>query len=328
MITELAAGRTVVHELKNGKLVPKETITFADAIPKATAAIKDLLDAIPKELALFGYYFMGHERNFESATKGIGTIFDGVKEIAKIGEYFNKNMANMQAGADVSKLLVPVTTDMVKVVQNYEKMATIVQKFEGGGFLGFGKKKISIEPVFSDISKALIAISPGLQDLDQTKVVTFGHLTYFIEKLAKVVTPFERFTKAFTVFSKDMGVFVKNWKQFGEKDAKNFKVYGEVTEKIAKVDTGKLKGALDALIVYEKQKVAIEKERAQMIKDLNLQGESADPASFMEKISNTISSFLSGGSPDPNAGGNGGPINTPKIQVNGNVIVTGNIQQG
>jgi hypothetical protein len=64
-----------------------------------------------------------------------------------------------------------------------------------------------------------------------------------------------------------------------------------------------------------------------MIKDLNLQGESADPASFMEKISNTISSFLSGGSPDPNAGGSGGPINTPKIQVNGNVIVTGNIQQ-
>jgi hypothetical protein len=329
MITELAAGRTVVHELKNGKLVPKETITFADAIPKATEAIKKLLDAIPKEFSLFGFYFMAHERNFENATKGIGTIFDGVKEIAKIGEFFNKNMANMQAGADVAKLLVPVTTDMVKIVKNYEKMATIVEKFQGdGGFLGMGgKKKISIEPVFSDISKALIAISPGLQDLDQTKVVTFGHLTYFIEKLAKVVTPFERFTKAFTTFSKDMGVFVKNWKQFGDKDAKNFKVYGEVTEKIAKVDTGKLKGALDALIVYEKQKVEIERERAKMIKDLNLQGDGADPASFMEKLSNTISSFLGGGNPDPGTGGGDGPITTPKIQVNGNIIVTGNIDK-
>ena len=330
LVTELAAGRTVVHELNDkGKLVPKNTISFADAIPKATEAIGKLLRALPQEFSNFGYYYMEHERNFEYANDGVGVIFDCVKEVAKIGEYFNKNKAGIQAGADLTKMLVPVTADMVKVVQNYGKMAAVVEKFQGdGGFLGMGaKKKVSIKPLFTDISEALIAISPGLQQLDQTKVVTFGHFTYFIEKLAKVVTPFERFAKAFTVFSKDMGVFVKNWKQFGDKDAKNFKVYGEVTEKIAKVDTGKLKGALDALIVYEKQKVEIERERAKMIKDLNLQGDGADPASFMEKLSNTISSFLGGGNPDPGTGGGDGPITTPKIQVNGNIIVTGNIDK-
>ena len=64
-----------------------------------------------------------------------------------------------------------------------------------------------------------------------------------------------------------------------------------------------------------------------MIKDLNLQGDGADPATFMEKLSNTISSFLGGGNPDPGTGGGDGPITTPKIQVNGNIIVTGNIDK-
>jgi hypothetical protein len=81
------------------------------------------------------------------------------------------------------------------------------------------------------------------------------------ERLSKIVTPFEKFTKAFGVFTKDMSTFVKSFEVFGKDNADNFEVVGTVIDKVSKVDTKKLKEALVALNEYAKQEEAVAKQR-------------------------------------------------------------------
>jgi len=324
LVTDLAAGKAVIHELNDkGKLVPKGTITFADAIPKATTAIGDLLKALPKELALFGYYYLKHEDSFEAANKGVDSMLGNVKDIAKIGDYYISNKAKIDGSAEITKLLVPVTADMVKIVNNYSRMQKMMS---GGGGLGsLFDEEFSLKPVFTDISEALIAIQPGLKSIEPARVMAFSQLTSVVERLAKITTPFERFVKAFGTFSKDIGVFTKNFKQFNAEEAKNFKLYGDVTDKISKVDNGKLKENLAALIDYEKKKLTVEKERAAIVKDIA--GGSGDPSAVIQKLESLLS-MITGSDAAAGGAGGSGPINTPKIQVQGNITVMGNIDKG
>ena len=327
MITELASGNAVVSEVKDGKLVPKQAISFADAVPKATAAISELLTALPKSLTAFGQSYENDKDAITSGIDAIGIIAGSVNKIADFGKNYINRKTDIEGSIEGAQKLVPASSDMVKILKNYAKMKEAVSESSSGGLFGlFGGNDSKLIDIFTEISEGLIAIQPGLKVIQPAQITSFSNLTSVIERLSRVVSPFERFTKAFGTFSKDMGVFTKNWKQFTDKDAKNFKIYGDVTDKISKVDVGKLKQALDALIVYERDKIAIEKERAKIVKDIAASGgdTSSNP---LEKIGNMLDSLLGGGGDGGKESGKGGPISTPKIQVNGSIYVSGNIDK-
>jgi hypothetical protein len=212
---------------------------------------------------------------------------------------------------------------MVKIARNYSRMKSAMSG--GGGLASLFKKDFTLKPMFVDISEALLALQPGLEAIEPARVLMFSQLTSVVERLARITTPFERFVKAFGTFSKDIGVFTKNWKQFNAEEAKNFKLYGDVTDKISKVDNGKLKENLAALIEYEKKKLTIEKERAAIVKDIA--GGSGDPSAVIQKLESLLS-MITGSDAGAGGGGAGGPITTPKIQVQGNITVMGNIDKG
>jgi len=296
-------------------------------VPKATAAISELLTALPKSLTAFGQSYENDKDAITSGIDAIGIIAGSVNKIADFGKNYIERKADIEGSIEGAKKLVPASADMVKILKNYVKMKDALDQKSRGGLFGlFGSKESKLADIFTEISEGLIAIQPGLQVIQPAQITSFSNLTSVIERLSRVVSPFERFTKAFGTFSKDMGVFTKNWKQFNKQDAMNFKIYGDVTDKISKVDVGKLKQALEALIVYEKDKIAIEKERAQIVKDIAASGgdTSSNP---LEKIGNMLDSLLGGGGGDTKtADGKGGIINTPRIQVNGDIIVTGDVK--
>lgn len=319
LITDLASGTAVINEIRNGKLVPVGTVSFAQAIPKATAAIDTLLKTIPTVFTNFGYFYISQKDIFNESINGLKHISEGISEIADIGKKINERKSDLEGSSDVAKLMGPVTANMISVLKSYSEMQSFV--FANTGIF---KKEFTLTPVFTDIGNSLSAIQPGLQKIDPVNIMTFGNLTSVIERLTKIVTPFEKFVKAFGTFSKDIGVFAKNWKNFTEKDAASFKIYGDVTEKISKVDVGKLKEALDALIVYEKQKLEIELEKAKLIKESGLE---SSPSGVFDKLNSLLDSFVGGGTTTESLSTEGGIISTPKIQVNGNIFVSGNIDK-
>lgn len=399
MVSELAAGRAVINEVKDGKIVPVGTVSFADAVPKAADAVRSLLtgkDSLPSALVAFGKFYEENEdpinlaiegldyvfklvkkvadfgnlyntrkadmegagslsldflpkfllgsllptnglsfalRNFgtfyeknedslKASTDGLEVILSNMKRIANIGAFFNAKVIDISSSGVAAKVLIPITKDLLEVVRNYNAMQKLIKEAQDSGLFSLFKRNLGIEDVFKDITKGIEALNPGLGQLDSAKISTFSNLTHVIERLARASSPFQRFTKAFGVFSRDMGIFVKNWKQFTTTDANNFKIYGDVTDKISKVDVGKLKGALDALVKYEKEKLVVEKERATIVKDI-MAGAGEDPTKVMEKLSNLLEQLTGSGDAGGKEGGKGGPINTPTIKVSGNIIVNG-----
>jgi len=222
-VIDMSAGQATVNEVVGGKLVPKSTISFAQAVPMATMQLTKLLNALPPIFVSFGKYY---EANQETINKGI----DGI---------------NVMAG---------VTSKTAKLAEDYFKTLSSLDKVET-------LKTRSILPFLTDLSKGVILMGDSFRTFDQQSIKNYDHMVKVTERLSKIVTPFEKFTKAFGVFTKDMSTFVKSFEVFGKDNADNFEVVGTVIDKVSKVDTKKLKEALVALNEYAKQEEAVAKQR-------------------------------------------------------------------
>jgi hypothetical protein len=260
MIVELAAGRATVSELRGGKLVPVSTVSFAQAIPLAITAIEKLLKTLPTSLQNFGSYYAKNEDAMELAGEGLDDVYDTIKTLGKIGAYLNDNEQKFSAIAKISPSLVPASANLAKIAKNY----SLIHKNLGGpngGFANFYKKEFYLKPLFSDLATSLDRVSPSLKSLDAQKVSSFDSVANTIKKLSSVQSPFQKFVKSFSIFTKDMSSFVNSFRKFGKDSASNFKVFGDGVDKISKVDTSKLQKNLQALREYAREEAAIEEAR-------------------------------------------------------------------
>ena len=222
-VIDMSAGQATINEVVGGKLVPKSTISFAQAVPMATMQLTKLLNALPPIFVSFGRYY---EANQEVIGKGI----DGINTMAS------------------------VTSKTAKLAEDYFKTLSSLDKVET-------LKTRSIVPFLTDLSRGVVLMGDSFRTFDQQSIKNYDHMVKVTERLSKIVTPFEKFTKSFSVFTKDMSTFVKSFEVFGKDNAENFEVVGTVIDKVAKVDTKKLKEALTALNEYAKQEESIAKQR-------------------------------------------------------------------
>ena len=378
MVVDMAAGRATVSEIKDGKLVPTSTISFAQAVPLATAAIDNLLKALPKTLTTFGAYFEENQDSIEQGIDGISVLAKSFNSIAQIGLGYTENKAKIDAAPGAVNIVSSTMPSMINIAKNYAKMQNVLGDFgnilsqdtsivplfkdinkalieinpqiagigaEGlrvlgpaskdmamiaqnysfiqnktGNILGdiIGKK--SITPMFKDLNDSLKAISPGLLTLNPQKIKGLSDFTTVIERLTKIVGPFDKFVKSFKIFTKDMGLFVTQWKKFGNTDAQNFKTYGTTIEQISKVNVNTLKQSLDIMLQYEREKISLAKE--QLAANQSIAASTAQTAAATTQMAKP-SPTPSGGKAAPAPGPGGKATTAPPRQ--GDMVITGNL---
>jgi len=219
MVIKMSSGEIVVNEIVEGKLVPKEVLSFEDALVKSKSNLSELLKIIPQELVKFGEYVKDNKKNFERGEEAIPILENSLKGMASATESY------------------------LKITQN---------------ILDSQKSGIKINDVFTSLSKSIQSVGDGLTPLTDKKIENFKSLVSSIKDLTSIVSPFEKFMKDFPKFVEEMGKFVNSWKTFGEENTKYFKMYSESVVLLSKVDTSKIKELTNALVeqTVQQQKIA------------------------------------------------------------------------
>jgi len=220
MVIKMSSGEIVKNEIVEGKLVPKEVLSFKDALEKSKSNLSELLTIIPQELVKFGEYVKDNKKNFERGEEAIPILENSLKGMASATESY------------------------LKITQN---------------ILDSQKSGIKINDVFTSLSKSIQSVGDGLTPLTDKKIENFKSLVSSIKDLTTIVSPFEKFMKDFPKFVEEMGKFVNSWKTFGEENTKYFKMYSESVVLLSKVDTSKIKELTNALVeqTVQQQKIAI-----------------------------------------------------------------------
>jgi hypothetical protein len=195
--------------------VPGKMLDFRTAMVKAKGSIIDLLYFIPTQFNAFGLKFEGMRKGIEAGILGIGKIANAMEEdVVPALERFVK------AGS--------LYTEAMTIFQNSEKLTTkpddLIFKFS-----------MSMSTLGDTISKKM-------------PPKTLGQFKFFndqIVRLTTVVSPFERFVKAFGDMSKNMGVFAKNFSVMDVKGITAFKDWTDSMVSVSKVDITKSASIID-----------------------------------------------------------------------------------
>ena len=209
-VIKMASGQIQVYEAKNGKMVLKEVLTFAQAIPVAVANAKRLLmgedeigtGSLVGVLLSFANYIESNEEKFNTAADFIPNFETTIASLAK------------------------VSTDYAAIFENLNKTA---------------KSKVDPAEIFTKFATSLTAIGNSFSTMGKDKLTLYSDFVTTTTKLTNIITPFEKFTKLFGTFTKDLGSFVKTWNSFGTEETNNFKTYADSLDKISKIDVSKLK---------------------------------------------------------------------------------------
>jgi hypothetical protein len=166
--------------------------------------------------------------------------------LQKFGSYYAANKDSLEDSVDGIETIV----NAVKAISKISK----------GSVVAGGEGIKAFFPVSKDLANIVQNLGPSLKTLDSTALGNFSKFTSILERLSKISSPFDRFTRSFARMSKDMGIFVKNWKQFGKDEAQNFKVFGDSTTVISKVNTKALQDNLNALVDFQKRELQQKRE--------------------------------------------------------------------
>jgi hypothetical protein len=207
-VIKMASGSVTISEVINGKIVPKSIISFQQALPGARVAMTDMLNMFPDVLIAFGKKIEGEKKSIESGMEIVPKFETIAKEIGTISEKYKSITENIQAA-----------------------------------------KKTGINPgdVMATFATSIALMGGAFDKMQPSKITMYKDFASTTEGLTKIITPFEKFTKIFGQFSKDMGSFVSVWQKFGKDETLNFKTYAESLKTISSVDTGKLTAATQAI---------------------------------------------------------------------------------
>jgi hypothetical protein len=209
-ILKMAGGQVSINEVvsdgKGGKkLALKEVLSFADAMPIAYKNATALLqgpNSLAQVLVNFAAYIEENEDAFETSTEFIPEFEKTITSLAKI------------------------STDYKTIIEQLDKTQTI---------------KVDIGAVFTNLATSIVKLGDSFNTMNNDKLKKYSGFVSTTIKLTNIITPFEKFTKLFGTFTKDLGSFVKTWDSFGAEDSNHFKTYADSLDKIAKIDVGKLK---------------------------------------------------------------------------------------
>ncbi len=209
-ILKMAGGQVSINEVvsdgKGGKkLALKEVLSFADAMPIAYKNATALLqgpNSLAQVLVNFAAYIEENEDAFETSTEFIPEFEKTITSLAKI------------------------STDYKTIIEQLDKTQTI---------------KVDIGAVFTNLATSIVKLGDSFNTMNNDKLKKYSGFVSTTIKLTNIITPFEKFTKLFGTFTKDLSSFVKTWDSFGAEDSNHFKTYADSLDKIAKIDVGKLK---------------------------------------------------------------------------------------
>ena len=180
------------------------------------------------------------------ALQGIGPTLSGVVGILKL--FTEKNAPDVnKANAAISGIFNAI----LNVVQGEDKK----DLFESFSDVFNDKDVVESFRNFTKLTQGLVSLS-GQAGGGITKVYTevnsavnmvgtnqnFTKFAAVIKSLAGVATPFEKFTKSFTKFSQDMGVFKTNFSVMNKDGIMAFKQWSDSIVNVSKVEVANSKG--------------------------------------------------------------------------------------
>jgi hypothetical protein len=268
IVKAMAGGSVEVKTFdpKTGKTKVTDVKSFVDYIPDAKKGLEELFHAFIDPIQAIGSYYKSNE---DSINDGIDVIKDlGDDEIPQI----------------ISKMVNSVK-NVATTLQSIDAQAvgTALQTLLTGLGTGLSAFTKPIEDLDADdIPEKLAPLIDQLIRLDGKKAQElFKFNTAFtmfaanlsftvstIERIPKVLSPFERFVDKFGVFSKHIGSFVKNWKEWQKDNDKYWTNFSVSVDKLSKVDATKLKETAKIVAEMAKEQLALEIQRPEQDKGL------------------------------------------------------------
>jgi len=283
-IKALAGGNVIEQEVvgtgKDRKVVPKDSKSFLEYIPKAKDGITQLFHAFIDPLTEIGIYYSDNESAVDDGISAVEDIGDKIPEIIS-------KMVNSVKG-------ISTTLSELNAVDAGDSLNSILVGL-GDGLSAFSGPISDLES--DDIAEKLSPLFDQLLRIDSKFTAPFASfnnsfamfaknlnwVAMTLNKLAFTVNPFERFVKSFGVFSKDVGVFVKSWEMFGKDNDAYWTNFSRNIKLMAEVDTKKLAESAKIVSEMAKQQLTYEKERPQ------------ENRSLVDSIGDTITKALTFG---------------------------------
>jgi hypothetical protein len=304
IVKAMAGGSVEEKEVdkKTGKVKVVGVKSFIEYIPKAKTGIIELFHAFIDPIQEIGVYYKSNE---DAINDGIDVIKDlGDDEIPQI----------------ISKMVDSVK-NVATTLQSIDAQAvgTALQTLLTGLGTGLSAFTKPIEDLDADdIPEKLAPLIDQLIRLDGKKAQElFKFNTAFamfatnlaftvstVERIPKVLSPFERFVDKFGVFSKHIGSFVKNWKEWQKDNDKYWTNFSVSVDKLSKVDATKLKETAKIVADMAKEQLAIEIQRPDQDKGL------------LEKASDFVDKKLFGSEEPTKAAPAPAPPAAPPIDIN------------
>lgn len=207
-VIKMASGQITISEIIDGKIVPKSMLSFREALPDAKIAMEELLNMFPDVLIKFGESVKDKKDTIQAGMDLIPEFEKSAKNVATISEKYKAIIENLQAGK---------------------------------------KAGIDPAPILTSFANSMALMGNSFDKMLPNKLEMYKGFAATTEGLTKIIDPFEKFTKLFGQFTKDMGGFVTIWQKFGKDETLNFKTYAESLKTISTVDVGKLTAVTSAI---------------------------------------------------------------------------------
>jgi hypothetical protein len=270
----------VVKDPKTGlpMLVPGQPIDIQDVISRGRGALVDILDFVPSIMSSFGRRWDEISMDVETGIEGFEVIGEGVSLLADVTKaYFTatdkvyelrkkypdleerekagrypfavavmETISVANAVAKNGQNLEPAYTALEDVIiPSLENYVTAADLYKEATDIFFAAKNVDVK-----VDEMILKVSDSMAILGKTMrtgmgTTELGRFSFFnaqIGYLTKIVTPFEKFVKAFGDMAKHMGVFSTNFKVMDAQGILAFKDWTDSMVEISKVDISKSDG--------------------------------------------------------------------------------------
>jgi hypothetical protein len=268
----------------NPKLVPGKVLNFTEMVADAKTNLADILTFFPTELANAGKFMRENEFHIESVILFLEQdILPSMELMTEIGTEYSKTSQAVMAlrskypelyeeeKAGQAPFMWPVATylgytplfsmysgDLTEAhaqlaVNIVPSLELIVEASELYGeathtFNEAWKLNVPMDQLILSLDTSMSTLGQTMKrDMDKTAL---SHLIVFnnqMTRLANIVSPFERFTKAFTQFAKDMGTFGKNFSVMTPEGIDAYKTWTDAVVTVAKTDFSAIESKLSAM---------------------------------------------------------------------------------
>jgi len=209
-IIKLGGGQVVIQEVVNGKLRPGKVLDMAGVLESAKTTLLDILTVFPTAFVTAGTYMQDNDSVITSVVGYLeNDIVPSMELILEAAGLYSKTISTMEVAAG---------------------------------------KKVPIDALILSLDMSMSVVGKTLKkDMDSVALGNFTTFNTEMKRLSDMASPFERFTKAFTQFSKDMGTFSKNFKVMTPEGIDAYKVWTDAVVTVAKTDFSAIESKIQAM---------------------------------------------------------------------------------